>query len=49
MEKYADVQEELHQHLLEIVMPDPDTVDERAQENQRARLAELEQLDEKYQ
>lgn len=44
VEKYRDVQRDLHEELLEIVSPDPDSVDERARENQRMRLEAYERL-----
>lgn len=48
VKKYEDVQADLHEELLKIVSPDPDRIDKRAQENQRARLEAFEALPDDY-
>ena len=46
--KYRDVQEGLHWELFDLVSPDPDTIDRRAQENQRERLEAFHDLPDAY-
>jgi choline-sulfatase len=47
-EKYADLQSDLHETLLETVSEHPDAVDERARANQRERLDAFDDLPETY-
>jgi len=46
--KYADIRNELHEVLLDVVTEDPDTIDERARGAQRERLDAFENLPESY-
>jgi choline-sulfatase len=47
-EKYAAVQSGLHEELLAVTSDDPDAIDERARQNQRARLEAFEELPDAY-
>lgn len=48
VDRYADVQADLHQELLDVVTDHPDEIDERARQNQRERLEAFRDLPEQY-
>lgn len=48
VEKYEDIQQDLHDELLKVVSDDPDVIDRRARKNQRERLDAFRALPESY-